>query len=123
MSNSPFSSSTSSSISKNSTSTNVSFFKRPLLTAMVAALVASVSLTGCSAPNDSELDDTKKENNTADASSNVSKNDAVSVATIEVDTVKGDVSLPMNPSPLVVFHTQAVKQHYLQQTTHLYQMV
>ncbi|AMN50980.1 ABC transporter substrate-binding protein [Psychrobacter sp. P2G3] len=43
------------------------------------------------------------ENNTADAASNVANNDAVSVATIEVGTVKGPVSLAINPSPLVVY--------------------
>ena len=81
----------------------VPFFKRPLLTAITAALLTSISLSGCSAPNDSELDDTKKENQTADAASNVANNDAVSVATVDIDTVKGDVTLPMNPSPLVVY--------------------
>lgn len=84
-------------------STNPSLFKRPLLTAMTAALIASISLTGCSSNSNSETDDTKKENQTADTASNVADNDAVSVATIDVDTVKGDVSLPMNPAPLVVY--------------------
>lgn len=81
------------------------FFKRPLLTAMMTALVASIGLTACSSPDssDSEVNDTKVENNTADAASNVANNDAVSVATIEVDTAKGPVSLAMNPSPLVVY--------------------
>lgn len=78
-------------------------FKRPLLTAITAAVFASISLAGCSATNDSELDDTKKENQTADAASNVTNNDAVSVATVDIDTIKGDVTLPMNPSPLVVY--------------------
>ncbi len=84
-------------------STRPSLFKRPLLTAVTAVLLTSISLVGCTSPNDSELDDSKKENKTADAASNVANNDAVSVATIEVDSVKGDVSLPMNPSPLVVY--------------------
>lgn len=80
-------------------------FKRPLLAAMSAALLVSISLTGCTSPDSSEtdIDDTKVENKTADAASNVANNDAVSVATIDVDTVKGDVTLPMNPSPIVVY--------------------
>lgn len=80
-------------------------FKRPLLTAAVTALVATISVTGCSAPesNNSEPADAKAENNTADAASNVANNDAVSVETISVDTVKGDVDLAINPSPLVVY--------------------
>ena len=81
-----------------------SLFKRPLLTAVTAALFASIGLAGCSsADNATEIDDTKAENNTADAASNVANNDAVSVQTIDVDTVKGKVSLPINPSPLVVY--------------------
>ena len=81
------------------------FFKRPLLTAMVTALVATISVTGCSSPesNDSEPADTKTENQTADHASNVANNDAVSVEKITVDTVKGNVDLAMNPSPLVVY--------------------
>ena len=80
-------------------------FKRPLLAAMMTALVATISLAGCSSPesNDSEPADAKTENQTADNASNVANNDAVSVATIAVDTVKGDVELAMNPSPLVVY--------------------
>lgn len=81
------------------------FFKRPLLTAMVTALVATISVTGCSSPesNDSEPADAKTENQTADHASNVANNDAVSVEKITVDTVKGNVELAMNPSPLVVY--------------------
>ena len=81
------------------------FFKRPLLTAMVTALVATISVTGCSSPesNDSEPGDAKTENQTADHASNVANNDAVSVEKITVDTVKGNVDLAMNPSPLVVY--------------------
>ena len=81
------------------------FFKRPLLTAMVTALVATISVTGCSSPesNDSEPADAKTENQTADNASNVANNDAVSVEKITVDTVKGNVDLAMNPSPLVVY--------------------
>ncbi len=81
------------------------FFKRPLLTAMVTALVATISVTGCSSPesNDSEPADAKTENQTADHASNVANNDAVSVEKITVDTVKGNVDLAMNPSPLVVY--------------------
>lgn len=79
--------------------------KRPLLAVMTAALIASVSLTACSSSdsNDTEIDDTKVENKTADAASNVANNDAVSVSTIGIDTVKGDVSLPINPSPIAVY--------------------
>ena len=81
------------------------FFKRPLLTAMVTALVATISVTGCSSPesNDSEPANAKTENQTADHASNVANNDAVSVEKITVDTVKGNVDLAMNPSPLVVY--------------------
>lgn len=81
------------------------FFKRPLLTAMMTALVATISVTGCSSPesNDSEPADAKTENQTADHASNVANNDAVSVEKITVDTVKGNVDLAMNPSPLVVY--------------------
>ena len=81
------------------------FFKRPLLTAIVTALVATISVTGCSSPesNDSEPADAKTENQTADHASNVANNDAVSVEKITVDTVKGNVDLAMNPSPLVVY--------------------
>lgn len=81
------------------------FFKRPLLTAMVTALVATISVTGCSSPesNDSEPADAKTENQTTDHASNVANNDAVSVEKITVDTVKGNVDLAMNPSPLVVY--------------------
>ena len=88
-----------------SSRSTASSFKRPLLTVMMTALVASIGLTACSSPDssDSEVNDTKVENNTADAASNVANNDAVSVATIEVGTVKGPVSLAINPSPLVVY--------------------
>lgn len=81
------------------------FFKRPLMTALFTALVATLSVTGCSSSDssDSDVDDTKAENQTADAASNVADNDNVSVATIAVDTVKGKVDLAMNPSPLVVY--------------------
>ncbi|WP_250163000.1 siderophore ABC transporter substrate-binding protein [Psychrobacter sp. WY6] len=72
---------------------------------MVTALVATISVTGCSSPesNDSEPADAKTENQTADHASNVANNDAVSVEKITVDTVKGNVDLAMNPSPLVVY--------------------
>ncbi|WP_198331754.1 siderophore ABC transporter substrate-binding protein [Psychrobacter aquimaris] len=81
------------------------FFKRSLLTAMMTALVATISVTGCSSPesNDSEPADAKTENKTADNASNVANNDAVSVEKVTVDTVKGNVDLAMNPSPLVVY--------------------
>lgn len=80
------------------------FFKRPLLTAMMTAFVA-ISVAGCSSPesNDSEPADAKTENQTADNAANVANNDAVSAETIAVDTVKGNVDLAINPSPLVVY--------------------
>ena len=81
-----------------------SSFKRPLLTAAMTALLATV-VAGCSSPesNDSEPADAKTENPTADESQNVANNDAVSAEKIMVNTVKGDVELAMNPSPLVVY--------------------
>ena len=81
------------------------FFKRPLLTVVMTALIATVSLAGCSAPdsNDSEPADAKSANKTADESANVASNDAVSAEKIMIDTVKGDVELAINPSPLVVY--------------------
>lgn len=80
-------------------------FKRPLLTAVMTALIATVSVAGCSSPeaNDSEPADAKTENPTADAASNVTNNEAVSAQNIPVDTVKGTVDLAINPSPLVVY--------------------
>ena len=81
----------------------IPLFKRPLLAAISAALIASISLSACSSNNSTEADDTKVENKTADAASNVANNDAVSVTAIDVDTVKGEVSLPINPAPLVVY--------------------
>ena len=89
-------------MSNNNITAQTSIFKRPLLATVTAALLVSISLTGCSS-NTSETDDTKVENHTADEASNVADNDAVSVKTIEVDTVRGDVSLPINPAPLVVY--------------------
>lgn len=81
------------------------FFKRPLLTTMMAALIATISVTGCSSPesNDSEPADANTANQTADESLNVASNDAVSAEKITVNTVKGDVELAINPSPLVVY--------------------
>ena len=81
------------------------FFKRPLLTAIMTALVTTISVTGCSSPesNNSEPADAKTENQTADKSANVANNDAVSAEKISVNTVKGDVDVPINPSPLVVY--------------------
>lgn len=80
------------------------FFKRPLLTAAMTALLATV-VAGCSSPesNDSEPADAKTENPTANESVNVANNDAVSAEKITIDTVKGDVELAINPSPLVVY--------------------
>ncbi|WP_114700509.1 siderophore ABC transporter substrate-binding protein [Psychrobacter proteolyticus] len=87
-----------------SSRSTASFFKRPLLTAAMTALLATV-VAGCSSPesNDSEPADAKTENPTADESQNVANNDAVSAEKIMVNTVKGDVELAMNPSPLVVY--------------------
>ncbi|WP_352338507.1 siderophore ABC transporter substrate-binding protein [Psychrobacter sp. 16-MNA-CIBAN-0192] len=84
-------------------SANAVIFKRPLLTTMTAVLLASISVAGCSPAQDSAQDDTKKQNKTADATSNVANNDAVSVTSIDIDTVKGKVSLPINPAPIVVY--------------------
>ncbi|WP_201616129.1 siderophore ABC transporter substrate-binding protein [Psychrobacter urativorans] len=86
-------------------SASPSLFKRPLLTVVTAALFASISLTGCSSPesSDSTPAETKVENDTPNVSDNIANNDAVSIASVEVDTVKGKVSLPMNPSPIVVY--------------------
>ena len=93
------------SITLSSNRSSAPFLKRPLLTAVMTALVATISMTGCSSPesNDSEPADSKSENKTADAASNVANNEAVSVATVAVDTVKGKIDLAMNPSPLVVY--------------------
>ena len=89
-------------VSNHTTST---FLKRPLLTAMMAALVASISVTGCSSPesNDSEPADANTTNQTADESLNVANNDGVSAEKITVNTIKGDVEMAINPSPLVVY--------------------
>lgn len=79
--------------------------KRPLLTVVITAFIATLSMTGCSSPesNDSEPAETNTENPTADAASNIANNDAVSAQTISVDTVKGKVDLAINPSPFVVY--------------------
>lgn len=71
---------------------------------MMTAFVA-ISVAGCSSPesNDSEPADAKTENQTADNAANVANNDAVSAEIIAVDTVKGNVDLAINPSPLVVY--------------------
>ena len=75
-------------------------FKRPLL--MMTALVTAISVTGCSSPETDAADATAT-NQTANESSNVANNDAVSAEKITVNTVKGDVELAMSPSPLVVY--------------------
>ena len=75
-------------------------FKRPLL--MMTALIAAISVTGCSSP-ESESADATATNQTANESANVANNDAVSAEKITVNTVKGDVELAMSPSPLVVY--------------------
>jgi len=87
-----------------SSRSTASFFKRPLLTAAMTALLATV-VAGCSSTetNDSEPADAKTENPTADESLNVANNDNVSAEKIAVNTVKGDIELAMNPSPLVVY--------------------
>ncbi|MGO2386514.1 MAG: siderophore ABC transporter substrate-binding protein [Psychrobacter sp.] len=87
-----------------SSRSTASFFKRPLLTAAMTALLATV-VAGCSSTetNDSEPADAKTENPTADESLNVANNDNVSAEKITVNTVKGDIELAMNPSPLVVY--------------------
>ncbi|MEN6669152.1 siderophore ABC transporter substrate-binding protein [Psychrobacter sp. B38] len=88
-----------------SSRSSLPFLKRPLLTAIMTALVTTISVTGCSAPeaNNSEPADDKTENQTADNATNVANNDAVSSEKISVNTVKGDVDVPINPSPLVVY--------------------
>ncbi|MGP9556637.1 siderophore ABC transporter substrate-binding protein [Psychrobacter sp. AOP7-A1-24] len=87
-----------------SSRSTASFFKRPLLTVAMTALLATV-VAGCSSTetNDSEPADAKTENPTADESLNVANNDNVSAEKITVNTVKGDIDLAMNPSPLVVY--------------------
>ncbi|MEC9443900.1 MAG: ABC transporter substrate-binding protein, partial [Pseudomonadota bacterium] len=78
----------------------IPIFKRPLL--MMTALVTAISVTGCSSPETDAADATAT-NQTANESSNVANNDAVSAEKITVNTVKGDVELAMSPSPLVVY--------------------
>ncbi|MGO3896764.1 MAG: siderophore ABC transporter substrate-binding protein, partial [Psychrobacter sp.] len=72
------------------------FLKRPLLTAMMTALIASISVAGCSSPesSDTETTDTTTKNQTADDNA---------TGTVTIDTVKGDVDLAVNPSPVVVY--------------------
>lgn len=85
-------------------STPVPVFKRPLLTTMMVALVATVSLTGCTSSDSSDSETAKitTENKTADTISNATSN-GESATTVKIDTVKGEVSLPMNPSPIAVY--------------------
>ncbi len=78
----------------------IPIFKRPLL--MMTALIAAISVTGCSSP-ETESADATATNQTANESSNIANNDAVSAEKITVNTVKGDVELAMSPSPLVVY--------------------
>ncbi len=76
-------------------------FTRALFIAMTAI---SVGLAGCSSNDaNTDNDDTKVDNESADMSSNIAKNDAVSVKTVAIDTVKGKVDLPINPAPVVVY--------------------
>lgn len=93
------------SINSLSSRSSTPLFKRPLLAVMMTALFTTIGVAGCSSPDssDAEPTETKAENQTADAASNVDNNDAVSAENISVDTVKGKVDLPMNPSPLVVY--------------------
>ncbi len=84
---------------------NIASSKYSLSALTVAALLAMTGLIACSSPNssESEVNDTKVENNSAGTASNIANNNAVSATTIEVHTVKGRVSLPINPAPLVVY--------------------
>lgn len=66
---------------------NIASSKHSLLALTVAALLAMTGLSACSSPNSSES----------------KVNDTVSVDTIDIDTVKGKVSLAINPAPLVVY--------------------
>lgn len=85
-------------------SITVPVFKRPLLTTMMATLVATASLTGCTSPDssDSETATITTENETADTVSNTTNN-GESATSIKIDTVKGEISLPVNPSPIAVY--------------------
>ena len=67
---------------------NIASSKHSLLALTVAALLAMTGLSACSSP---------------DAASSLANNDTVSVDTIDIDTVKGKVSLAINPAPLVVY--------------------
>lgn len=91
-------------MSTNLPSIPASIFKRPLLITMMVGLLASVSLTACTSSDssDSENATINTENKTVDTVSNATSNDE-SVTNIKIDTVKGDVSLPMNPSPIAVY--------------------
>ena len=88
-----------------SSRSSLPLFKRPLLATVMTALVASVSLSACSGSetNNSEPAEAGTENRTADDAPNVANNDAVSAETISINTAKGKVDLPINPSPLVVY--------------------
>lgn len=84
-------------------SSSLSSIKRPMLAVVFGALL-SAGVTGCSSNESSDpTPDTEKENKSADSASNVANNDAVSVEQVSVDTVKGKVDMPINPSPLVVY--------------------
>ena len=79
-------------------------FKKSLLTAITAALLASIGLVGCSSPESTATDNANDSQITANsADNNKAASTQVTAETIEVDTVKGAVSLPMNPSPFVVY--------------------
>ncbi len=86
----------------------ISLFKKSIMSVMLASTLAAVGLSGCSKPDsaaggDSAPSESQKKNETADAASNVANNDNVATAKIDVDTVKGVVSLPINPAPVVVY--------------------
>lgn len=77
---------------------HILLFKKPLLAAITAAIIASVSLVGCSAPDTIATDNSEIANDSA-----ITEDTAVSDKTVTLDTVKGDVVLPLNPSPIMVY--------------------
>lgn len=82
-------------------SKSVPLFQRPLLSATLAALMATVSLAGCTSPEsiDAKNATTSAETTTTDSA----ESHAPSASTVKVDTIKGEVELPMNPSPIAVY--------------------
>ena len=67
--------------------------KRSVFNAMMTALVVTVGVTGCQSSESTE----------ADVSNQAHDSDTVLADSVSVDTVKGDVALAINPSPLVVY--------------------